>query len=138
MKTFDLSDEMTDLFGDPLFNQVQVHQLVKPLTLEYRVGENQTESKEISYVVPDKKPQTYRKAIYSALRQAGNAQDNKQISEDFDKDEMGMLMLTLSADSDVELSVEDRHNIIKACKVFADTEVYIQVKQMLDPDEDEE
>lgn len=138
MKKFDFSEEIKDLFGDPHFDTATMHALVEPQELRYYTNAGQIEKKQVRYVAPHEKPLTYRKAIFNALRQAGNAQNDRTVEEKFDKDEMGMLMLKLSADTDVELSVEERNNIIKACKQFSDTEIYIQVKQKLDPTEEEE
>lgn len=139
MTKFDFSQEITDLFGDPHFDTEALYFLKEPQELEYYVKESgETETSLIRCVLPQKKPLTFRKAIYRALRNAGNTDGRQGASEKFDKDEMGMLMLKLSADKEVELSVDDRIEIKKACKSFSDTEVYIQVKQLLFPEGEEE
>lgn len=133
MTKFDFSEEIKDLFGNVHFNTSTMHKLVEPQKLKY-YDDNEIVEKKVQFVAPHEKPLTYQKAIFNALRNAGNSQNNRDIKESFDKDEMGMLMIKLSADTDVELSVDDRVNIKKACKVFSDTEVYIQVKQKLFPE----
>lgn len=128
--TFDLKQHVLDVDGEPVPDKSTQTIFRQPMDVQVKATGETFEG--VSALLSAKKTLTYQKAIQSALRQAGNDDDKA-----FDKDDCGNLRFKLVADTDVELNIDERNLARDACKKFSDTDVYIRVRNLLFPEDQE-